>query len=978
LNKTVIILSLFLSFVLLAQQTTDSKKEKIKKEIPAKTEVKKEKVKKEEAKKEEVKKEEAETKPAETQNLVSKEIPAKEEAKKEEAKKEEAKKEKAETKPAETQNLVSKEIPAKEETKKEEAKKEAAPTLSKLPVLSKFVEAEYPEELRKQKIEGVVTVYIDLDENGIVKDVGLIKSDNELFTMPAIDAIKKFEFSPAEYQNKKVPVRITYQYNFVIKDKEEATKKEIEKAKKEKTAIIEKVDYDSVKGTVVGYGNREPLSYISVRLIDKNKQEFETVTDDYGNFLFKNLKDGKYRLVVDPKDHYLGYETSEDVKKGELVKIKISLPQDLLNPYELTVRKKRAKKEVTKEVISVEEIMKIPGTNGDALKVVQNLPGVSRSGGLSGALVIRGNEGQDSRIFIDGHFIPMLYHFGGLTSVFNSELIQDVSYFPGNYSVKYGRALGGIVDVTTQKLKTKKDRKNIHGYVDVDLIDTSAMIDYPIDDNSAIAFAFRRSYIDKVLPLILPDSMSDTARALPVYYDWQLKYDYNFSKKNTFSFTHFGSSDNFELFFDKPVGDPNLSGEFSISTFFIENIFAWDYKISKGFESKFSVGLQFLKQDFKISDFMEMTGVSQILTIREDLVYKIDDYFTLNFGMDSWFARSEYEFVVPDHMPDQNSGETGSLSDYGRIYDKNTAYFSLPAFYTELVSDIGPIRFLTGLRSDYSSDNNRLTVDPRLSAIYTIDDKLLFKGGAGQFHQPPQNFQTDRKFGNPDLKNQYALQYSLGTEYRFTDFINISFELFYNDQRDLAVSSTKKVVVDNEVVSEKFNNDGRGRAYGAEIFLRHNMSSNFFGWLSYTLMKAERKDHDGDKWESFQYDQTHILTMIASYKLGSGWQLGTRLRYVTGSPTTPIIGSMFDADANTYSPIYGKPNSVRNDPFFQLDFRVDKMWQFETWMLSLYLDIQNVTNYVNQEGVSYNYDFSENSKVEGFPFFPSLGIKGEF
>jgi len=156
------------------------------------------------------------------------------------------------------------------------------------------------------------------------------------------------------------------------------------------------------------------------------------------------------------------------------------------------------------------------------------------------------------------------------------------------------------------------------------------------------------------------------------------------------------------------------------------------------------------------------------------------------------------------------------------------------------------------------------------------------------------------------------------------------------------------------------------------------MTSKFFGWISYTLMKAQRKDHEWDKWETFRYDQTHILTMIASYKLGNGWQLGTRLRYVTGSPETPIVGGIFDADHNTYSPLYGEANSVRNDPFFQLDFRVDKMWQYKTWMLSLYLDIQNVTNYANQEGVSYNYDYSESSNIEGFPFFPSICIKGEF
>ena len=55
----------------------------------------------------------------------------------------------------------------------------------------------------------------------------------------------------------------------------------------------------------------------------------------------------------------------------------------------------------------------MPGTFGDPLRVVQNLPGVARTPFGLGALVIRGASPNDSGIYVEGHKIPLLYHFLG-------------------------------------------------------------------------------------------------------------------------------------------------------------------------------------------------------------------------------------------------------------------------------------------------------------------------------------------------------------------------------------------------------------------------------------------------------------------------------------------------------------------------------------------------------------------------------------
>ena len=102
-------------------------------------------------------------------------------------------------------------------------------------------------------------------------------------------------------------------------------------------------------------------------------------------------------------------------------------------------------------------------------------------------------------------------------------------------------------------------------------------------------------------------------------------------------------------------------------------------------------------------------------------------------------------------------------------------------------------------------------------------------------------------------------------------------------------------------------------------------------------------DHPGEPWHRYLFDQTNILTLLASYDLPRGFKVGGRFRYVTGDPYTPVTGAYFDSNADRYVPINGPPFSARLPAFNQLDLRVDKIWTFDRWRFSIYLDVQNVT-----------------------------------
>src|SRR5688572_2151999 len=65
---------------------------------------------------------------------------------------------------------------------------------------------------------------------------------------------------------------------------------------------------------------------------------------------------------------------------------------------DIDVEGERPPREATKRVLAAEQITKVPGTNGDALRAVTNLPGVARPPGLEGMLLVRGSRSEERRV----------------------------------------------------------------------------------------------------------------------------------------------------------------------------------------------------------------------------------------------------------------------------------------------------------------------------------------------------------------------------------------------------------------------------------------------------------------------------------------------------------------------------------------------------------------------------------------------------
>lgn len=642
---------------------------------------------------------------------------------------------------------------------------------------------------------------------------------------------------------------------------------------------------------------------------------------------------------------------------------------------DIDVEGERPPREPTQRSLAGEEIRKMPGTNGDALRSLGNMPGVARVGAFDGLLVVRGSSPRDTQIFIDGTAVPLVYHFGGLSSVIPSEMLERIDFYPGNFGAQYGRATGGIVDVGVRS--PKKDK--LGGLLQVDMIDARLLVEGPISKSTRFMLGGRRSWLDTWLKPALKEAGVGVSTA-PVYYDYQAMLEHDVSSDTSLRLFAFGASDRMELTLNSPDSrDPALGGAAGLSENFWRVQGRIDTRPSKDLRwtTTLSVGRDVEQQNIG-SMYLDINVWN--LQGRSDVRARLGSAVTAIAGIDMQYDNYDvgYRFPATDFEGGENNGPI-----FGRplIERRGKATLMRPAGYAMLeLTPFASLKLLPGIRSDYDQGTKRWTADPRIGARWDVSPgypRTTIKGGVGLFHQPPEPYESVEPFGNEGVTSESAYHYSLGFEQELARPVEVSLEGFYKDLRDI-VTPTPSADSSN---GQTYRNIGVGRSYGTELLLRYKPvkgESGFFGWLAYTLSRSERADDEDAEYYRYDYDQTHILTALGSYKFGRGWQIGARFRYVTGSPYTPEIGGTVDYDAGSYAPISSTiRNGSRTPAFHQLDLRIDKTWKHPDWAFTAYLDIQNAYNHQNVESIGYNFDYSETTEVHGLPILPIIGFRGE-
>lgn len=848
----------------------------------------------------------------------------------------------------------------------------------------------YPPSAFEQGLEAQVRLVITVSETGAVTAAEVVEPVGHGFDEAAEAAALQLRFEPATVDGVPRTVRIGFEYNFTI---DEVVSEEEPEAP----------TLGELGGELLVSGAEVPLPGVPITVTDASGAVYRAQTDDQGRWRLENLPAGPYRVEV-TLDGFAPLQLEEDVVAGEATDVVYRLAP-ATDEMEIVVEGERPPREVTRRVLQRREIERVPGTGGDALRSLQSLPGVARPPGLAGLLIVRGSAPQDTQTFVNGANVPLIYHFGGLSSVVPTELLDRIDFYPGNFSVRYGRVMGGIVDVSLRSPNTEcygpygepltspsgaPVTGCYHGMAQLDLIDGRFLLQGPIGKSKEWSFAVagRRSWIDSWLGPALEAGGASVTSA-PVYYDYQVIVDRNAGPGDKLSLRFYGSDDRFQAVFKDPAAqEPGFGGNLRFGTAFYQGQILYQKELSPKVTLDTMVSVGKISLDFGVGGNLAFDLTQYPIMGRSEVGFKISDTARWNVGIDFLFGAYETTVRAPQ-PPRPGEPNPGPLVSQQPLETSETGFAYRPAWYTDLEwQPTKRLRIVPGARIDYARDSGHADLSPRLNARYALvlpedgfwGGKALgttLKGGVGLFAQPPDYQETNAVFGTPFIQSNRAMHYALGVEQGLSEQILLSVEGFYKDMNNLVSR------VPGDQGNFVYGNTGSGKVIGIETLLKYNPDDRFFGWLAYTVSRSTRQESPAEEERLFQYDQTHNLIVLGSYRLGRGWEVGARFRIVSGPLQTPVIAhpglaALYAADAGTYVPLQGAPYSERMPLFHNLDVRLDKRWQFESWRLSTYLDIQNVYNNPATEGFVYNYNYTQRGYQTGLPIIPSIGVRGEF
>jgi hypothetical protein len=729
-----------------------------------------------------------------------------------------------------------------------------------------------------------------------------------------------------------------------------------------------KLETYKIIGLLREKGTKKRLAGVNIFILP---QKIKAITDAKGHFNFEPIEKSKITFVVNLPG-YQKLEKEVDLKSD--IEVQIYAEKDSYQSYETTITDKATRKDVVVKTLTRQEFLTMPGANGDPVKAVQNLPGVARTG-FSSQVIIQGSGPRDTAYLLDDHVVPLVFHFGGLTSVVMPEEIDSVDYLSAGFGPEYSSAMGGVIGLHTKTPSLER----MKGIAFVDTIKSGGLIEGPINDHSSYLVSGRYSYLGFVLAAALKGNDQFDLTVAPSFYDFSAIYANKTSAEDDFKLTTITSHDELKFIFKQPLKtDPSVRGTFDNETSFFRIIPQWSHKFSEETQGKISMGLgsDAVKVDFG-SNFFQVATINADL--RAEVERKYSSSWVSSYGVDSKFMHSDYSFQLPSF-----SGAGGIPNP---ISSAQTIAASLkrddidPGLYFKNTIDLfsADNKLIPSLRFDYFSQTHQPLLAPRISDRLQVNESLVLKAASGLYYQPPQPQEIDSSYGNPNLTAPYAYHLAFGLEKDFRENQARGFVLttgpFYRNFQNLVVQSSKINNVSGVLTPERYNNSGSGEAYGLEVLLKWQAKA-ISTFVSYTLSRSTRTDSVLGT-NSFQYDQTHNLIWVASYD-SRNWKYSTRLRYVTGNPDTPVVSSIYDSDNDVYIPVRGAIYSTRFSPFISLDTRIDKKWIYDTWILSAYLDVQNLTNNKNPESITYSYNYAQSQTVNGLPLLPTLGVQGEF
>ncbi|GMO30021.1 MAG: hypothetical protein Pg6A_18740 [Termitinemataceae bacterium] len=663
----------------------------------------------------------------------------------------------------------------------------------------------------------------------------------------------------------------------------------------------------------------------------------------------------------------------------------------------------------------------------DVMSAVKLLPGVGYSGSFNAPPSVRGGAPGDMTAVLDGFYIDQPFHWAGIVSIFDPNMVENLRLSHGVFSARYGHTISALLEVSSRR--PSQDSIEIEAGLSTSAVNLNLF--FPIGNKGGISAMGKVTYWDPFVEFFkqyVEDlSYVDTA---PYIRSGAFSGYYRFSSDLELSLNSYVGFDGMGVLDERN----DIPGRRDYLRFNWKNMLAFlsagvDYNPAGNMLLKADIGAGCSQTDIIGLMLYDWAPDDQKLLMLNgnvnlqgsvDFDWELGEGFTTAFGLRELYAnwtREEvyHALIYRTEAEAREMGYTGatwpwsnpqrflvdmSLNNHNNAF--NTSTYALleyrrPRFGAEL-----------GLRLDHLALINRnastvsapLALSPRLNMDFELlkDRGMLYTLslvlGTGLFSSIDKSlaFMDERNAEAPRFNRSWTSIAALKAElpFEFSLTVESYFKLVY-DRAYMQAHIDFKSEPEPSPAHPVFWFDGEGRVWGIDVMLQRAQSKYVDGWVSYTYTNALYRDPHGGggaPWYYPSYHRFHNLSLFMDIKpfnflniaLRTGLASGAPERVSGGSGITPI----FLDGQNSYFELYERipyDSAVnRGKLTFPLDIKLS-FYFFDSKQRcrgEIYLSIENLLTEINKtEDERYGRNLTISTYELPIPM-GSFGIKWRF
>ncbi len=608
----------------------------------------------------------------------------------------------------------------------------------------------------------------------------------------------------------------------------------------------------------------------------------------------------------------------------------------------------------------------------DPLRSVQAMPGVASDDDFNARFSVRGADYDRIGLYLDDVLLHSPFHAveergaGGTLTIFNGDMLQDVTLYAGAPPARYADRTAGALDVRMREASRAKT--SVRGTASAS--NAGVMAEGPLGRGGQGSWmaGIRKSY----LQYIVKRTTSDPTIA-GGFWDAQGRVSYDVLRNHNVSLSVFNGSSGLDR--TESRSRLGINSLMTSAYHFTLVDLAWRYVPGERFFA--SSRLAWSREKF---DNLNPDELALAAGHYGEWVWNTNA---------TWMWGGQNALDAGLSVRRLRDGGFSNVFQFNplalRKIDEYAGTGVMAGGYAQqsFVLASGLLHLSAGARWDRFSADNAAAASPQASVALLPRPSTRLQFAWGEYAQFPELRWLYSRVGSRRVIPERAIHYLGAVEQRIGDRSRVRLELYQRLDRDLLFRPfyDPRIIagrIYNPPLDTPVFNSSRGYARGAEIFFQRRTANRFTGWVSYALGYARQRDGFARASFPSDQDQRHTVNVYGSYRVRPTVNLSLKWLYGSGFPIPgflrPAGGAYFLAD---------RRNEARLEPYRRTDARINKAYVFDRYKLTLYGEVVNLFNRDNRRFDSFNgYNSWSGQAYLGlnrmFPILPSAGVMIEF